>query len=367
MDFVIQKEVLANGIQLVQNAITQKSSLQILSNVLIECRKGEVKLTATDLEICISAMIPVISGEDGEITVPAKKFFDIVRALPDNSEAEVSVKKNNSVGIKSGKASFKVIGLPKDEFPPIPMFEDKDSITVPQKTLKEMLNLTDFAASKEDARHVLTGILLEVKGDEVVIVATDGRRMAVVNRTLQKKSLVNKKVIVPLKTVQEVKRVLSDDGDLKIQFSENQVMFSFPSSFIISRLIEGEYPDYKKVIPEKAESVIEVLREDFLNATKRVSIFTDQESQAVKISILKDKMVISKKADYLGEAEEEIKVKYSGTEEIKIGFNPRYLMDVLRNMDEPEIKFEVNGYNRPGVIRKGNEYTYVVLPMQLPV
>ncbi len=367
MDLMIQKEILVNGIQTVQNAITQKSSLPVLSNVLLETDEKELKLTATDLDIGICSMLPVTSSQSGAVSVPARKFFDIVRSLPENEQINLSIKKNNSISIKSGKAQFKMMGLPRDDFPSLPVFKNKDEIIVPQNVLKEMLNLTDFAISKDDARHVLTGILFTVNAGTITIVATDGRRMAVIKKELSQKTPVDKTAIIPLKTVQEVKRLLGEDGDVKIKFSENQVMFSLSSSFVISRLIEGEYPDYRKVIPEKSTKIATVSRVDFLAAARRASIFTDQDSQAVKISIQKTKMTISKNTPYLGEARDDVKISYSGEKEIEIGFNPRYLIDVLRNMEDDDIAFELNDPTRPGVIRKGEDYIYVVLPMQLVV
>lgn len=365
MDLAIQKEILMDGIQTVQNAITQKSSLPILSNVLLEVDANELKLTATDLDIGISCMLPVASEQKEALTVPAKKFFDIIRSLPDGNEINLSIKKNNSIAIRSGKALFKILGLSKDDFPSLPLFENKDSVVMPQKGLKEMLNLTDFAISKDDARHILTGVLFIVKENKASIVATDGRRMAVVKKELPKKTLVDREVIIPLKTVQEVKRLLGEEGDVKIEFSENQILFTFSSSFIISRLIEGEFPDYKKVIPEKSSKVITISREDFLSAARRVSIFTDQDSQAIKMNIQKAKMTMSKNTPYLGEAKEDVKISYTDDKEMEIGFNPRYLIDVLKNIGDDEVLFEVNDSTKPGVIRKDEGYIYVVLPMQL--
>jgi len=365
MDLTISKEVLGNGIQIVQNAITQKSSLPVLSNVLLEADLGKLQLTATDLDIGICATLPVTVKDKGAITVPARKFFDIVKSLPDGSEIQLSIKKNNSMTIKSGKAQFRIIGLPKEEFPQLPKFKDKDSITIEQSLLKEMLNLTDFAVSKDDTRYVLNGILLELKGDDMSIVATDGRRMAAVHKKLPTKTLVDREEIIPTKTVQEVKRLLEDEGEVKIQFSDNQVLFSFSGCFIISRLIEGEFPNYKKVIPEKSPKEIKVSREDFLSAARRASIFTDQDSLAIKLDIQKTKMTISKNTPYLGEAKEQLDINYSGNDAVQIGFNPRYLIDVLKNFPGTEITFEVNDATKPGVIRRGEEYTYVVLPMQL--
>lgn len=364
MELTLMRELLVEGIQVVQNAVSQKSSLPILSNVLLETENGELKLTATDLDIGISSAIPATVIQEGAITVPAKKFFDIIRALPEGSEVELSIKKSNSLNIKSGKANFKIVGLPKEEFPQLPIFKDKDSITLNQKTLKEMMNLTDFAISKDDTRYVLNGILLSVKGDNLEMVSTDGRRLAAASKKLAKKTLVDRAVIVPTKTAQEVKRMLLDEGEVKIHFSDNQVLFTFPKSFVLSRLIEGEYPNYKKVIPDKSPKELKVLREDFLSATKRASIFTDQDSMAIKLNIKKKKMTISKNTAF-GEAKEEIDIDYTGDDDIEIGFNPKYLIDVLKSLEDQEIIFEVNDSSKPGVIRRGGDYTYVVLPMQL--
>ena len=365
MELTVSKSDLMEGIQTVQNAVSQKSSLPILSNVLVEVDKNSLKLTATDLDIGICSTIPAEVAQEGSITIPAKKFFDIIKALPEDSDINLSMKKNNFVTIKSGKALFKIIGLPKEEFPQLPLFKDKDSITVGQNDFKEMLNLTEFAISRDDTRFVLNGILLVVKGDDIKVVATDGRRLAVIEKKLEKKTLVDREVIIPTKTVQETKRMLAEEGEVQIKFSDNQVLFSFPASFILSRLIEGEYPNYKKVIPGKSSKEVKVSREDFLSAARRASIFTDQDSMAIKLNIKKKRMTISKNTPYLGEAKEEIDIDYSGGDDLEIGFNPKYLIDVLKSLADQQITFEVNDSAKPGVIRRGDEYTYVVLPMQL--
>ncbi len=365
MDLKISKEALVNGIQLVQNAVSQKSSLPILNNILLDTADNSLTLTATDLDIGICATIPVVMENPGSITVPARKFFDIIKALPDGTDVIMSMKKNNFVTIKSGKANFKIIGLPKEEFPQLPIFEDRDSITVEQASLKEMLNLTDFAASKDDSRYVLNGILLSVKGDLLTLVATDGRRLAMIEKKLPQKTLLDREGIIPIKTTQEVKKILGDDGDVVVKFGDNQIMFSFEKCFILSRLIKGDYPHYKNVIPEISKKKVIVSRTEFLDATRRASIFTDQESMAVKVSKRKKRFTISNNTPYLGEAKEALDIDYTGEEDIDIGFNPRYLIDVLKSLNDETVELEVNDANKPGVVRKGSEYIYVVLPMQL--
>ncbi|MBF0252874.1 MAG: DNA polymerase III subunit beta [Candidatus Omnitrophica bacterium] len=365
MEFTIQREALLNGIQIVQNAITQKSSLPILSNILMEVSPTSVTLIATDLDMGISARVPLVSGDVGAITIPAKKFFDIIKSLQENSDVNIAIKKNNSISIRAGKAMFKIIGLPKEDFPELPMFEDKDSIMVEQKDLKNMITAVDFSSSKDDARHILTGVLFVIKEDELTMVTTDGRRMSLVTKKMSKKTLVDKKMVIPTKTIQEVKRLLKDEGEAKLQFNDNQIIFNLSNCFIISRLIEGEYPDYEKVIPAKIENTIKVDKNEFLDALKRVSILTDQDSQAIKINIQNKKITISKNKPYLEKAREEVNADYKGETEIEIGFNPKYLIDVLKNIEMENIEMEINGYNKPGVIRKEKEAVYVVLPMQI--
>lgn len=364
MQLTISKEMISAGIQLVQNAVSQKSSLPILSNVLMEAENKELRLTATDLDIGICATIPANIEQAGSITIPAKKFFDVVRSLPDGSDIELVMKRSNFVNINCGPAKIKIIGLPKEEFPELPEFKDKDAIIMEQPVLKEMLNLIDFAISRDDTRYVLNGTLFVIKGGAVEMVATDGRRLAVHRKDLGKKTLVDREVIVPTKAVMEVKRMLQDEGEVEIKFSDSQVMFSFPDCFVLSRTIEGEYPNYEKVIPKESDKKLTVSREDLLQAARRADIFTDQDSMAVKLTVTPKKLVISKNTPYLGEAKEEMKASYNG-DELQIGFNPRYLIDVLRNLDSEEIVFELEDAQKPGVIRKGDEYVYVVLPMQL--
>lgn len=366
MEIKIQRTALLGGIQIVQNAVSQKSSLPILNNVLIEADNNELKLTATDLDIGISAVTQAEVAIGGAITIPARKFFDIVKELPDGSEIFLSMKKNNFVNIKGGKSNFKIIGLPKEEFPQLPIFKDEDAVEIKESVLKEMFNLTDFAVSRDDTRYVLNGVFLTIKGDNISMVATDGRRLAAINKKIPEKTLIDRRIIIPTKTVQEVKRLLtSDEAMVTIKFGENQVMFMLAGCIILSRLIEGEYPNYKNVIPEKAGEGIKINRDEFLSAAKRASIFTDQDSMAIKLSIKPKKMIISKNTPYLGETKEEIDIDYANEKEIDIGFNPRYLIDVLKNLTDPEILFEITDANKPGVVRWGEEYTYVLLPMQL--
>ena len=363
MRFDTTKDVLIKGIQDVQNAINPKTTLPILANILIETTKDNVSLTATDLDIGITSNIQVKPGTEGAITVPAKKFFDIIKELPDG-DVVVSVKKNNSVHIECPSCLFKIMGLPKDEFPQLPDFKDKDSIAIPRGRLKKMITMTGFAISRDETRYVLNGVLFIIKPTYIRMVATDGRRLAMVEEKTQAPKAQERKVIIPAKTITELGKLLGDEGDVKICFGNNQALFDMGNTKVVSRLIEGEFPNYEQVVPKEVKDKVAVPRVSFLAATKRAALFTNQDSLAVKIELFKDKMVLSKSAPYIGEAREELAVDYKG-KDLAIGFNPDYLVDVLKNINEEVVNFEVADADKPGVVRVGSEYVYVVLPMQL--
>ena len=366
MQIIVEKEILSKGIQIVQNAISLKSSLPVLNNILIEGKKNGIKLTATDLELCISSFIPATVEIEGAITVPAKKFFDIIRYLPDNVNIDISKKKSNFITIKSEKSLFKIVGLPKEEFPDIPIFEENKNICIEQKKMKEILNLTDFAMSKDDPRYFLNGLYFCVTDKEIEVVATDGKRLAVKKENIENIENINEKVIIPSKTIQEIKKILLDEGDVIIKFSKNQILFKINDNIIVSKLIEGDYPNYNNVIPRRSSKKVIINKEDFLSSARRATIFIDKDSVGVKLNINKRKMIISKTTPYLGELKEEVNIEYTGSSEIEIGFNPMYLIDILKVLPSNQVSLEVIANNKPGTIRLEKEnYIYVILPINL--
>ena len=362
MKFKIEKEILLNSIQTVQNVVTPKAALPILSHILIEAQQGTLRLTATDLDIGISCVIPVDAQELGIITLPAKRFSDIIRDLP-GDEVVVTTKKNNAVIIETGSCQFKIIGLPGEEFPKLPEFQNKEAIKLQQATLKHILSLTSFAVSFDETRYVLNGILFKFYKNNLTLVATDGKRLAIAEKTLQQDIGSNVDIIIPFKTIQELNRNLKDEGELSLILSANQVLFDLGATVIISRLIEGEFPDYQQVIPPVSGNKIRVGRQEFLLAIKRAALLATPDYQAVKLEFFKNKLVISKSTPDIGESQEEIAVEYQG-KEMAIGFNPGYLTDVLKNLQDEKVEFEISDSEKPGVIRIDG-YVYIVLPMRL--
>lgn len=362
MKLKVDKTVLSEGIQVVQNIITNKSSLPILSNILIETQQDKIRLTATDLDVGISCVIPVDIQEAGAITVPAKRFGDIVKELP-SAEVSVTTKKNNMIIIEADPCQFKIMGLGREEFPKLPEFKDKEAIKIEQSTLKQMLNLTVFAASIDETRYVLNGILLKIAKGSLVMVATDGKRLAIAERKISSAPDKTMSVIIPIKTIHELSRNLKEDGEISLLLGQNQMLFDLGNTVVISRLIEGEFPDYQQVIPPVSNNKIKVERDRFLLMIKRAALLATQDYQAVKLEVFKNKLVVSKSTPDVGESREEIVVEYAGKEMV-IGFNPAYLIDVLKNLSEERVELELTDGEKPGVVRSTG-YVYIVLPMRL--
>lgn len=371
MKIKVEKGELLKGIQTVANIITPKNMLPILSNILFETVKNKIKLTTTDLDIGISATVDAEIVEPGAITIPTKKLSDIIKELPDGG-VSVTTRKNNIVDIQLENCEFKLMGLPKEEFPKLPEFKDKEGIIFEQAVLKNMLTLTAFAISHEETRYVLNGLLLEIKslageqaaeGSSVKLVGTDGRRLAVIEKKIKIKSHKDIKIIIPFKTVQELLRNLRDEGEVSLVIGHNQVFFEMDSIVIISRLIEGDFPDYQKVIPHASSTKIRLNKEQFILVLRRANLFTTSDFQAVRFELFKNKLVVSKSTPDVGEFKEELPVEYTG-KELVIGFNPTYLLDMLKNWPEDEFSFEFYDAEKPGVVRTP-EYTYIVQPMRL--
>ncbi|MBI4845030.1 MAG: DNA polymerase III subunit beta [Candidatus Omnitrophica bacterium] len=375
MKFKSTKGVLIEAIQTVEGAVASKTTLPILSNVLIEAQKDKLLFNATDLDIGIIYSIKAEIIEEGSITIPAKRFADIVKELPEG-EVVITVRKNYNMIIDCGTCSFRLIGLPKEEYPTIPKFSNKENIILNQSLLKKLIKRVSFAMSRDETRYVLNGTLFVFKNKLLRLVSTDGRRLALTECTIPIE-IEKKEIIVPIKTINELNKILKDEGSVKINFSDNQVAFELNGTTIVSRLIEGEFPNYEQVIPkekvkEKAKEKgerINIEKERILSAIKRASLFTSQDSQSIKFDVFKNKLVISKMTPDIGEVKEEINMDYKG-KELTVGFNPSYLLDVLKITQNENIDFELSDAEKPGIFREelGEElgsYIYVVLPMQL--
>ncbi len=362
MKFKVEKNILINAIQTVQNVISTKSALPILSNILIETQQKGISLTATDLDIGITCVIPVDIQEQGTITIPAKRFSDIIKEFPLDL-VTVTTKKNNLMTIDSDMCQFKIMGLGGEEFPKLPEFKDKKVIKLEQSTFKEMLSLTSFAVSYDETRYILNGTLFKISKGILTLVSTDGKRLAIAEKKLGGETDIDLHMIVPIKTIHELNRNLKDEGELSLVVGSNQALFDLGTVVVISRLIEGEFPDYKQVVPPASENKMKVGRSQFLLAVKRAALLATPDYQGVKLEVFKNKLVVSKSTPDVGESREELAVEYQGRE-LVIGFNPTYLIDILKNLNEETVSLELTDSEKPGVIRISG-YIYIVLPMRL--
>ncbi|MDP8265320.1 MAG: DNA polymerase III subunit beta [Candidatus Aceula meridiana] len=363
MKIKITKEDLVLGISKVQNVVSSKATLPILANMLLETKKNScLRIYATDLDIGISCEIPVQIFEEGAITVPAKKFSDIIKELPPG-DISITTKKNHQIEIEGENCQFKLIGLPKEDFPKFPEFKNTEVLPLNQGILKQMLQTTAFAVSHEEARYILNGVLFEISDNIIRLVATDGRRLAKSEEQLDTPIKKDIHLIIPTKAVHEIIRNLKDGGGVSLLISTNQVLFDIDNVLVVTRIIEGEFPNYNQVIPPEQKTKIKINTQDFLYAIRRANLLATPDFQAVKFEVFKNKLVVSKITPDVGESREEVEIVYGGAEMI-VGFNPGFFIEVLKNINEEEIELELLGPDKPGVIRLKN-YLYLALPMRI--
>ena len=367
MKITIAKDQIIAGLQAVQNVVSTRTTLPILSNVLIKADKGRVEFTATDLDVTVSCSVEAKVEKSGSTTVPVKKLFGIVREL--NGEIEIETDEKNVTSIRSGGSFFKIHGLAADEFPPLPKFKDDKKVALPQETVRAMLKKTSFAVSTDESRYVLNGIYISLKEGKMTLVATDGRRLALVDEEVELAENTTGEFIVPAKAINELNRLLQSTGEVELKFGENQASFSLKddkgfSVLLITKLIEGNYPNYRQVIPGEAKERIPLNREELLAALRRAEIMTSEKANSVKMTFGKNSLAITANSPEVGEARESLAVNYKG-KEMAIAFNPRYLIDPLAALSEDEVFIELIGELSPGVLKINGPFLYVVMPMRL--
>ena len=367
MNLTITKEQIIAGLQAVQNVVSTRTTLPILSNVLLRAEGSHLEFTATDLDVTVACKVEAKVSKPGATTLPVKKLFGIVREL--HGEIEIEVDEKNVASIRSGSSFFKIHGLAADEFPPLPKFKDDQKIAQPQENIRAMIRKTSFAVSTDESRYVLNGIFMSLKDGKMTLVATDGRRLALVDEEVDIAEKSAGEFIVPAKAINELNRLLQDKGDVEIKFGENQASFALKnetgfSVLLITKLIEGNYPNYRQVIPGEAKERIAVAREELMQALRRAEIMTSEKANSVKLAFGKNVLTITANSPEVGEARETMAINYKG-KELAIAFNPRYLIDPLNALTEDEVFIELIDELSPGVIKINGPFLYVVMPMRL--
>ncbi|HEY5035853.1 MAG TPA: DNA polymerase III subunit beta [Chthoniobacterales bacterium] len=363
MKFSVTKEKLLECLQQVQNVVSTRTTLPILSNVLLQASGNEVRLTTTDLDVGVRGSFEAQVEKEGATTLPARRLFTIIRELP-ASEISFEVDGKNAASIRSGQSFFKILGLPEEEFPPLPKFDDSKVVTIRQKDLRDGLKKTSYAISTDETRYVLNGVLFSFKDNKLTLVATDGRRLAMLDIDLEFPRSHEADIIVPTKAVAELQRLLTDDGDVRVSLTSGQIAFDLNNTLLVSKLIEGNYPNYKQVIPGEMKERVTLERETFLNSLKRVSLLASDKSNSIKLNFAKNNIDITANTPEVGEAKESLPVSYKGRE-FSIAFNPEFLMAPLRNLVEDEVFLDLIDEMSPGVIKIQSPFLYVLMPMRI--
>ena len=362
MKFKILRSTFIEGLKSVQNIVASKGSLPILQNVLLEANGKELKMTTTDLDISIKSSVECEVVEHGVSTLPVKLLFNSISKVAEGI-VEVEIDNRESASITAGSARFKIAGLPESDFPRLPQSDDSDAYELESQTLKEMLRTTSYAASQDDTRRTLKGVLMSFKDMKLTMVATDGRRLALVEKEMEFPSTAERDIVLPSKAVQELQRALGGEGNVRVMVQKSQICFEIGNMKIYSKLMDDAYPNYVQVIPKSCSESITVDRQLLLNALERASVMTMDEAHSTKLIFENNRLTVTSAANEIGSASDEVPIKFGG-EKLEIMFNPGYVMDPLKAIDDDEIKIELNNGHSPAVIKCSIPFLYVLMPLR---
>lgn len=363
MKFTVPTAELLEALRRVLSVVSSRSTLPVLCNVLLTAKDGEVSLTTTDLEVSITTSISAEIEREGQTTLPARKFGQIVGTLS-GEKITLDTDENLTTSIASGSAKFKVMGLDAAEFPKEGEFEENRQLTFAKNELGKTLRKIAYAVSTDQTRYVLNGILLSIQDGNFTAVATDGRRLALVERALAEGEAVSGgDVILPIKVVNELQRLLEGEGEVVIRISDARASFQIDKTTVTTKLVEGAYPNYRQVIPSSFNNSVIVPRNSLSEVLNRVSVVVSDSAASVKFSLAENKLVLSASSVEVGEANEPLELSYQG-DDVSISFNPSYLRDPLRNLECDEITVRFNDEFKPVVITGDEGFLCVIMPMR---
>jgi len=368
MRVTIERSAFLKALNHVQSVVERRNTIPILSNVLVRAKNDVVKLTATDLDIEIVEEAPADIGQEGAATVPAHMLYDIVRKLPDGAQLELDQGPDHGrVAITAGRSRFALQALPPEDFPDLAAGDLANRFNLPAASLKSLIEKTRFAISTEETRYYLNGIYLHEMGENLRAVATDGHRLARAEAPLPEGAKGMPGIIVPRKTVLELAKLIEgEEGEISIGLSSAKIRFSFDGVVLTSKLIDGTFPDYERVIPRHNDKVLEIDTKLFSGAVDRVSTISFEKGRAVKLNISRDRLVLSVNNPDSGSAEEEIAASYD-SEPLDIGFNARYLLDIAGQIKGDTARFKLADAGSPTIIADptDEEALYVLMPMRV--
>jgi len=364
MKFTAQKEDLFDVLEKTHAIVASKSTLSILANVLIEALESKIVLTTTNLQVGIRCEAPANVLETGASTIPARVLFSIVRELP-AAEVNLEIDEENVATISCGDSLFKVLGISKDEFPHVAEFDGEPLLTLDQAAFKNMLHKTSFAVSREDPRHFLTGMYFSVQEKRLTLVATDGRRLSKISHDIEVAEDYSGELIIPIKAIEELEKMLGEEGDVLVFLSGNQVGFRVGTDLLVSLLIDAKYPDYGAVVPKTFPCTAVLDREEFAAMVRQAALLTTELSSSVRLTFEERLLVITASSPELGEARVAMPVKFEG-KPMSIGFNPGCLRDALACLDEDEVSFRMTDAVSPGIFTGEGDFLHLIMPMRLP-
>jgi DNA polymerase-3 subunit beta len=370
MEIIVRRSDLVKELQLVQGIVERKNSIPILSNVLAEARGGDLRLSATDLDVSLRTGCAAQVVAEGSITLGAKKLYEIARSLPE-SDVRLKVLPDSWASIECEKVSFKVAGLPREDFPGLPEGKSRGGVELPGDALRDLITRTGFAITAEDARYYLAGALLIIEKDGLAMVATDGHRLAYARRPVKLAVAEAQRVLVPRKAIYELQTLLEEEETASFQQVDNHLVFTVGARTLASKTIEGQFPAFEKVIAVAGDKKVAVERERLATAIRRVSLLSSERSRAVKLSLSTGTLELAASSPDLGEAHESLPVEYGG-QPVEIGFNAQYLIDFLSVSGSSRVGIELKDPESQGLLRPLDESEaterdsrYIVMPMRL--
>jgi DNA polymerase-3 subunit beta len=367
MKFSLPRNEFQALLQTVVSAVPSKSTLPILSNVLLQAADGRLTLVATDLDISIRTSGDATVATAGSMTLPAKKLADIVRELP-NDEVRCSVS-GSRVKLECGSGSFTIVGLDAEEFPQLPSTDGEKKVTMPTEALEKGVRRSSYAVSTDEVRQVLTGVLLQVGGGRLAMVSTDGHRLARAQFTGDY-ATEDKSIIVPPKALNQVVRLAAGTVSIGVTISKNVAVFDLGTTTVYTRLIDGSFPNYEQVIPKSNPKQFSVGREELIAAVRRVAVLADSQTHQIKMSVRPERLELSVNTADIGEGQEQIPIQYTG-DRLDIGYNAAYLLELLRSVDVKNVTVHLNNATSAGIFRPeglpdGEELLCLVMPLRLP-
>ncbi|HVC09660.1 MAG TPA: DNA polymerase III subunit beta [Elusimicrobiota bacterium] len=365
------KEELAQSVETIQSALSARTTLPILYNFLMETERSKIKFVSTDLEMGIKHYCKAEVEQEGSVTIPAKKFSDILRSLPDGQDVTLTVQEGSRILLKCGRSRFNILGAPKSEYPLLPEFNQKNAFDAPAAILKDMIQKTVFAASTDETRHALNGVFWRARKGLLEMVATDGRRLAFAAKPGIVPKETEFQVIVPAKALNELQKLLNTLGiesgsteKIRVGVTENQIWFQIQETTILSRLVTGTFPQYENVIPSKKDVSIAVGAKDLIAVTKRAALCAVERGGSVKYAFKKGSLEISAASQNL-EFFDEMPLEYAGGD-IQVGFNSHFILEALKHIDSDRVAIGMTVPANPVLLEPegGSDYRFVVMPMR---